>query len=109
MHAMLQNGSAKDYVIGTGTSHSVEDFLRQVLVELHEVPGGGDVPSVEDWVEVDSHLLRTGEIHDLRADASLARKELGWEQSVDFPQLVRMMVESDLASARESVGSINEA
>lgn len=105
MHAMLQNGAAKDYVIGTGTSHSVEDFLRQVLVELNQITGGADVPSVEDWVEVDSHLLRTGEIHDLRADASLARKELGWQPTVDFPKLVRMMVEADLAAAREAHGT----
>jgi len=109
MHAMLQNGSAKDYVIGTGASHSVEDFLRQVLVELHRITGGADVPSVEDWVEIDSHLLRTGEIHDLRADATLARKELDWHPTVDFPQLVRMMVEADVASARKAVGSTKKA
>jgi len=101
MHAMLQNGAPKDYVIGTGTSHSVEDFLRQVLVELNEISGGADVPSVEDWVEVDSHLLRTGDIHDLQGDSSLAKDELGWQPTVDFSQLVRMMVEADLASARK--------
>ncbi len=109
MHAMLQNAAPKDYVIGTGTSHSVEDFLRQVLVELNDLSGGADVPSVEDWVEVDSHLLRTGEIHDLRADASLARKELGWQPTVNFPQLVRMMVEADLASAHEALGTPGKA
>jgi len=109
MHAMLQNAAPKDYVIGTGTSHSVEDFLRQVLVELNDLSGGADVPSVEDWVEVDSHLLRTGEIHDLRADASLAREELGWQPTVDFPQLVRMMVEADLASAHEALETPNKA
>jgi GDPmannose 4,6-dehydratase len=105
MHAMLQKGAAKDYVIGTGTSHSVEDFLRQVLMELHRITDGADVPSTEDWVEIDSKLLRTGEIHDLRADATLARQELGWQPSVDFPQLVRMMVEADLATARGAVGT----
>ena len=105
MHAMLQNGSAKDYVIGTGTSHSVEDFLRQVLMELHRGTGSADVPSIEDWVEIDPKLLRTGEINDLRADATLAREELGWQPSVDFPQLVRMMVEADLASARDALGT----
>ncbi|MCL5670822.1 MAG: GDP-mannose 4,6-dehydratase, partial [Acidobacteria bacterium] len=89
-------------VIGTGISHSVEDFLRQVLVELYRISGGADVPSVEDWVEIDSHLLRTGEIHDLTADASLAHNELAWQPSVDFPQLVRMMLEADVASSREA-------
>ncbi len=109
MHAMLQNGPAKDYVIGTGTSHSVEDFLRLVLVELNEISGDAELPSFEDWVEIDSHLLRTGEIHDLRADASLARQELGWQPTVDFPQLVRMMIEADLASAHEAAGIPDKA
>lgn len=109
MHAMLQNGSAKDFVIGTGTSHSVEDFLLQVLVELQRIMGGAGVPSVEEWVEIDSHLLRTGEINDLRADATLARDELGWRPKVDFPQLVRMMVEADIASAHEAVGTTTTA
>jgi GDPmannose 4,6-dehydratase len=104
MHAMLQNGSAKDYVVGTGISHSVEDFLREVMVELRRVTGA-NLSSVEDWVEIDSHLLRTGEIHDLRADATLAREELGWRPTVDFPQLVRMMVEADVASAGQAVGA----
>ena len=104
MHAMLQNGSAKDYVVGTGVSHSVEEFLRQVMIELNRVTAGAGVPSIEDWVEVDSHLLRTGEIHNLRADATLAREELGWQPAVDFPQLVRMMVEAEVASARKAVG-----
>ncbi|HKT10683.1 MAG TPA: GDP-mannose 4,6-dehydratase [Terriglobia bacterium] len=108
MHAMLQNSSAKDYVIGTGTSHSVEDFLRQVLVELQRITGAR-MPSVEEWVEIDSHLLRTGEIYDLRADATLAREELAWRPKVGFPELVRMMVEADIASAREAVGTANKA
>lgn len=108
MHAMLQNGSAKDYAVGTGISHSVEEFLRQVLIELQRVTGTG-VPPIEDWVEIDSHLLRTGEIHDLRADSTLARKELGWQPTVDFPRLVRMMLEADLSSASEAIGSPSEA
>lgn len=104
MHAMLQNGSAKDYVIGTGISHSVEEFLRQVLSELHRITGE-NVPTVKDWVEIDSHLLRTGEILDLRADSSMAREELGWRPTVDFPHLVRMMVEADLTAAQEAMDS----
>ena len=105
MHAMLQNGSAKDYVIGTGASHSVEDFLQQVLAELKRITGSAEVPSVSEWVEIDPKFLRTGEIHDLRADAALAREQLGWQPSVDFAQLVRMMVEADIASAHEARGA----
>jgi len=106
MHSMLQQDTPKDYIVGTGVSHSVEDFLRQVLVELRTLCPEEDVPrTIEDWVEVDPQFLRTGEIHDLRADASAARKELGWQPAVDFSQLVKMMIEADLASAREVMGT----
>ncbi|HVA01139.1 MAG TPA: GDP-mannose 4,6-dehydratase [Terriglobia bacterium] len=106
MHSMLQQDTPKDYIVGTGVSHSVEDFLLQVLIELRTLCPEEDVPrTIEDWVEVDPQFLRTGEIHDLRADASAARKELGWQPAVDFSQLVKMMIEADLASAREVMGT----
>jgi len=101
MHAMLQQPQPKDYVIGTGVSHSVSDFLLEIMAAMRELGPASNVPrSVEEWVEVNPQFLRTGEIHDLRADARLARAELGWQPGVDFKQLVRMMLESDLASAR---------
>ena len=106
MHAMLQPDTPSDYVIGTGISHSVEDFLQQVLTELRKICGSSDVPrSIEDWVEVDTQFLRTGEIHNLQADSSAARNDLGWQPSVDFAGLVKMMVEADLASLREVLGA----
>jgi GDPmannose 4,6-dehydratase len=102
MHAMLQQPIPKNYVVGTGVSHSVKDFLQQVLVVLKELGYGESAPkSIEEWVEIDPQFLRPGEIHDLRADATLARNELGWQPTVDFKGLVRMMVEADLAGARE--------
>jgi len=101
MHAMLQQPGARDYVIGTGVSHSVADFLRETMAAMAELGAPANVPqSVEEWVEVDPRFLRTGEIHDLRADAGLARRELAWQPTVDFAKLVRMMLESDLAAAR---------
>jgi len=100
-HAMLQGPEAKDYVIGTGVSHSVSDLLSEAMAAMHELGPLGNVPrSVEEWVEVNPQFLRTGEIHDLRADARLARLDLGWQPTVDFKKLVRMMLESDLAAAR---------
>jgi GDPmannose 4,6-dehydratase len=101
MHAMLQLPAPKDYIVGTGVSHSVRDFLAEVITSLHDL-GTGDaaVQSIEEWVEVDRGLFRPGEINDLRADARLAREELGWSPSVDFKQLVRMMVAADLEDAR---------
>jgi GDPmannose 4,6-dehydratase len=102
MHAMLQHAEAKDYVIGTGVSHSVSDFLLEIMEAMREHGPSTRVPqSVEEWVEISPQFLRTGEIHDLRADARLARQELGWKPTVDFKQLVWMMLESDLAAARK--------
>jgi len=98
MHAMLQRPEPKDYVIGTGKSHSIAEFIGQVLAELNSCNGNAESGGIEDYVEVDPRLLRTGEIHDLRADASVARMELGWKPRVDFPGLVRLMVQADLAA-----------
>jgi GDPmannose 4,6-dehydratase len=101
MHAMLQPPEPKDYIIGTGTSHSVADFLHAIMAAMAEIGPSVNVPqSIEEWVEVNPQFLRTGEIHDLRADSTLARRDLGWQPTVGFQQLVQMMLESDLKSAR---------
>ena len=100
MHAMLQQPTPGCYVIATGESHSVADFLATVLAELHGITDISDAARmIEGHVELDPRLMRTGEIHDLRGDASRARSELGWAPSVDFQGLVRMMVAADLAAA----------
>lgn len=105
MHAMLQAATPKDYVIGTGISHSVSEFVEQVLAELRRISPASNIPtSASDWVEVDPQFLRTGEILDLRADSALARKELGWQSQVDFAKLVGLMVESDVAALRGRPG-----
>ncbi len=103
MHAMLQQSEPKDYVVGTGVSHSVSDFLCETIAAMRDLGPSGNVPqAVEEWVEVNPQFLRSGEIHDLCADTCLARAELGWQATVGFKQLVRMMLESDLAAAREA-------
>ena len=103
MHAMLQQAAPKDYVIGTGISHSVSDFLHEVMAAMCELAGQGDAPaSIEEWVEISPQFLRTGEIHELRADTRMAHQDLGWQPHVNFKLLVRMMLESDLAAARGS-------
>jgi len=102
IHAMLQRPSPQDYVVGTGVSHSVAEFVDAVLEGLKGLVRVEDTPgSLEDWIEVDPQLLRTGEIHDLRADARRAREELGWRPSIDFANLVRLMVAADLASTKQ--------
>jgi len=100
MHAMLQQPTPRDYVIGTGESHSVAEFVTLVLAELgNRMKGRFANARLEDFVELDPRLLRTGEIHDLRADATLARRELNWKPEVDFRGLVKLMVDADLAAS----------
>ena len=103
MHAMLQQEKPVDYVIATGESHSVYEFVVEVLRTLDLVPAGANVADVvNEYVEVDPKLFRTGEIHDLRGDAALARRDLKWKPEVDFAGLVRMMVESDAGITKAS-------
>jgi GDPmannose 4,6-dehydratase len=88
MWLMLQQDRPDDYVIATGVSHSVRE-----LVEVAFSHAG------LDWskhVRLDPALLRPAEVDQLIGDASTARAELGWQPSVDFAGLVRMMVDADL-------------
>lgn len=106
MHAMLQQPEPASYVIATGTSHSVEDFVTAVLAELHGLSDLSEAARlVETHVELDPRLMRTGEIHDLRGDAGRARRDLDWAPSVDFRGLVRMMVAADVAAAGTTLPS----
>src|SRR5438034_765377 len=89
MWLMLQQEAADDYVIATGEGHSVRD-----LVELAFSPVGLDW---QQYVVVDPNLKRPAEVDVLRGDATKARHRLGWAPKVRFPELVRMMVEADLA------------
>jgi GDPmannose 4,6-dehydratase len=92
MWLMLQQPAPDDYVIATGESHQVTEFLDFAF-------SCADL----DWrnfVEIDPRYLRPTEIDCLEGDASKARKTLGWEPSIRFEQLVRMMVDSDLELAR---------
>ena len=89
MWMMLQQDEARDYVIATGVTHSVRNLLEVAFGHL-----GLDY---REFVETDSHLLRPAEIHHLRGDSSKAERELGWKPTVNFEQLVKMMVDEDLA------------
>ncbi|MBU7600903.1 GDP-mannose 4,6-dehydratase [Streptomyces sp. P38-E01] len=91
MHLMLQQDEPGDYVVGTGAMHSVKDAARIAFDHV-----GLDW---EEHVVVDPDLVRPAEVETLCADPSAARRELGWEPEVDFEELMRMMVESDLQQA----------
>jgi GDPmannose 4,6-dehydratase len=89
MWLMLQQDEPDDYVIATGETHTIEE-----LVELAFLEAG-----IGDWhpyVRQDPKFFRPAEVDLLIGDASKARTELGWEPEVDFPSLVRMMVQHDL-------------
>ncbi len=89
MWAMLQQDEPDDYVVATGKTHSVEDFLAQAFAEV----------GIEDWrpyVHHDRRFMRPSEVDLLIGDASKARSKLGWRPEVDFAGLVKLMVAHDL-------------
>jgi GDPmannose 4,6-dehydratase len=89
MYMMLQQPSPDDFVIGTGISHTVREF-----VELAFQAAG-----INDWknyIEIDPRYYRPAEVDDLRADPRKAKEKLGWEAKTKFPALVKIMVEHDL-------------
>jgi GDPmannose 4,6-dehydratase len=95
MWLMLQQPEARDYVVGTGVTHSVRE-----LVEVAFRHVGLDY---RQYVVSDPRFHRPAEVELLLADPSRARRELGWQPKVSFEQLVTMMVDADLArlSARQ--------
>ncbi len=95
MWLMLQQDAPDDYVVATGETHSVREFC-----ELAFAAAGLDW---EQYVVVDPRFLRPAEVDLLVGDATKARERLGWEREVDFPQLVQMMVEADLALVRQQM------
>lgn len=95
MWLMLQQERPDDYVIATGQTHSVRDFLRIAF----EVAGLG---SFEPYVVIDPRFVRPAEVDRLIGDASKARSILKWKPEVSFEQLVTMMVASDIKRCERS-------
>ncbi|HUY63553.1 MAG TPA: GDP-mannose 4,6-dehydratase [Acidimicrobiales bacterium] len=94
MWLMLQRDEPDDFVVATGETHSVRD-----LCEIAFAHAG------LDWAEhvvIDERFLRPAEVDLLIGDPTRARQELGWEQTVDFPHLVAMMVDADLELVRSA-------
>jgi GDPmannose 4,6-dehydratase len=92
MWLMLQQEKSDDYVVATGETHSVREFLDEVFGHLQL-----------DWkkhVEIDQRYFRPAEVDLLLGDASKARKVLGWKPRVDFKTLAKMMADSDWEVAR---------
>ncbi|MBW4499001.1 MAG: GDP-mannose 4,6-dehydratase [Scytonema hyalinum WJT4-NPBG1] len=88
MWLMLQQDEPDDYVVATGETHSVREFL--------EIAFGYVNLQWENYVEFDERYLRPAEVELLIGDASKAKRKLGWEPTVTFEDLVKLMVEADL-------------
>lgn len=88
MWLMLQQDEPANYVIATGQTHSVEDFVRTAFeyVDL----------DFKQYVVTDPRFVRPAEVDLLLGDPTLAKEKLGWERTVDFDGLVKMMVDADM-------------
>jgi len=92
MWLILQQDKPDDFVIATGQSHSVQEFVEEVFSHLDM-----------DWekhVEIDSRYFRPSEVDYLEGDASKAKKVLKWEPKVTFKELARMMADADMKIAK---------
>ena len=102
MWLMLQHDKPDDYVVATGETYSIRQFLDKafeyVNLDWHE------------YVEFDERYLRPAEVELLIGDSTKARKNLGWEPSVTFEELVHLMVDSDIKAFEEQLrGSANNS
>lgn len=88
MWLMLQQEKPSDFIVATGETHSVREFLELAFGML-------DL-NWQDFVKFDQKFMRPAEVDILLGDASKAKQELGWTPEVDFKDLVKMMVEHDL-------------
>ncbi len=89
MWRMLQQDKPGDYILATGETHSISEFLQLAFKEV----------GIKDWkpyVKQNPEFMRPAEVDILLGDPSKAEKELGWKRKVSFPQLVSMMVQYDL-------------
>ncbi|MDZ7744495.1 MAG: GDP-mannose 4,6-dehydratase [Candidatus Saccharibacteria bacterium] len=89
MWRMLQQDKPDDYVLATGETHSIEEFLTLAFKEI----------GIDDWkpyVKQNPAFMRPAEVDVLLGDPSKAEKQLGWKRKVDFPGLVKLMVKHDL-------------
>ncbi|MBI4323026.1 MAG: GDP-mannose 4,6-dehydratase [Candidatus Omnitrophica bacterium] len=101
MWRMLQQDEPDDYVVATGESHSVREFLE----EAFSYQG-------LDWkayVEVDSRYFRPNEVDLLLGDSSKAKRKLGWAPKTTFTELVRLMVDADMAAVKGIVSPADVA
>ncbi len=95
MWLMLQQDEPDDYVVSSGETHTVGEMCDNAFSHL-----GLDY---RDHVRVDPQFYRPAEVHQLLGDSTKARRKLGWKPEVDFPGLVRMMVDADMARVQAGI------
>src|SRR5215212_1502562 len=95
MWRMLQQEESDDYVIATGETHTVQEFVEEAFSYA-----GLDW---QKYVEIDPHYYRPAEVELLIGDASKAKRQLGWEPKVTFAELVRIMTEADVAMLKHQM------
>jgi GDPmannose 4,6-dehydratase len=91
MWLMLQQDTPCDFVVGTGTTHTVEEFLETAFRQADLEPA--------QFVKQDPRFTRPAEVDTLKADSTLARERLGWSPKVDFESLVSRMLNHDMVLA----------
>lgn len=90
---MLQQEKPDDYVIGTGETHSVRDFVKSAFSHA-------GIDNWEDYVEIDERYFRPSEVENLIADPKKAKEKLKWEAKTKFDDLVKIMLDSDLEALK---------
>ena len=112
MWLMLQQKEPDDYVLATGKTHMVRDFVKKSFLRVgidlvFEGEGlkekGIDKKSGREIVEVDPRYFRPAEVEQLLGDSSKAKEKLGWSPKVDFDSLINMMVDEDLELVKKDV------
>src|SRR5262249_7026411 len=111
MHLMLQRDTPEDYVIATGITHSVKEFVEiaaQVLGIIVHWSGTsfeeiGSDANGRTIVRINGRLYRPAEVNSMRGDYSKARRQLGWTPQVSFTQLIEMMVKADFEQLRARI------
>lgn len=93
MWLMLQQETSDDYVVATGETHTIREFLEEAF-------GHVDL-DWQEFVKYDARYERPAEVDLLVGDASKAKRQIGWEPKVRFKELVRIMVDADMAEAKK--------
>jgi GDPmannose 4,6-dehydratase len=110
MWRIVQQRQPDDYVLATGETHSVREFVERAFAQVGRTivwrgkgraEKGVDKGSGKVLVEIDPRYFRPTEVDILQGDASKARKRLGWRHRTSFDDMVREMVESDLAAVAQ--------